>query len=481
MTAISMSEVFKHNNIRQQRLIEALHEDGVLVSRNLICNFLKHGDWPKRIDPVAIKNAVKRILRGVLPNKEINAMLANAPKEGRDCKQPIYGVIPLLHKYNISQAAMQRALKNDYDISLSASSFTQILRHGHWPRTVDRAAIESAINQFLTAYATEKELDGIWTESRKVMTNQQVQIEAKPKQVTIFEQPEPQMLNQQTMNHFGLTRHPFENEIRSEDDLFMSDKQMLLREAMLQAALGGSMLAVIGECGAGKTEIRKGFIEYVRRNHPEIQIIEPMVINKKRLTPEMIFEALAEDLNIKTMPQGLERRARVVERALKRSVKTGNRHVLVIEEAHDLTDNVIKQLKRIWELSDGFTRLISVILIGQPELEAQLSPSNYEVREFARRCNIMKVTPLGSSITEYIAHKFQRCNVNYLNVIDNDAITTLRSRLQAKVSYGVSGRAADHQDMSFPLIVNNWLVIAMNLAAELGEHKVSSEVIEEIK
>lgn len=483
MTTLTIKDAFTLHNIKQHRLVEILRESQIFVSKATISGLVTHNRWPPLIDSNAIKLALKQLFKGLVKKEDLKEMLNQAPRVGVNCQPPVYGVISLLSKYKLSQADMQRALKNT-DITLSASAITQILRHGNWPKTIDAEVIKAAINDYLSSYATQKEIDHVWNENRQANRKPKEVAASRSKAVTktiILDQPEQQMLNPNTMRHFKLTRHPFENEIRSEDDLFMSDQQILLREAMVQAALGGSIFAVTGECGAGKTEVRKGFLEYIHRNHPEIQVIEPMVINKKRLTPEMIFDAIAEDLNITNMPAGLERRARKVDAALRRSVKTGNRHVLVIEEAHDLTNNVIKQLKRIWELSDGFTRLISIILIGQPELESILAPSNYEVREFARRCNMMKVYPLGHSITEYIAHKFQRCNVNYLNVIEPSAIAALQERMKAKISYGMTAKAHEHQDMSYPLIVNNWLVIAMNLANELGEPKVTSEMVKEIK
>ncbi len=37
--------------------------------------------------------------------------------------------------------------------------------------------------------------------------------------------------------------------------------------------------------------------------------------------------------------------------------KGGQRHVLIIEEAHDLSVHTLKYLKRFWELEDGFKKL----------------------------------------------------------------------------------------------------------------------------
>ena len=65
-------------------------------------------------------------------------------------------------------------------------------------------------------------------------------------------------------------------------------------------------------------------------------------------------------------------------------------------------------------------------------------------------------------------------------MIDAQAIAAIKKRLQGKVSYGVA-RAAASQDMTYPLIVNNFLINAMNEAAELGEPLITVELIAELK
>ncbi|NRA56271.1 MAG: AAA family ATPase [Gammaproteobacteria bacterium] len=481
----TIDEVLVHHDVTRMQLLRQMNNDGMSVGKWSLKGLAEQNKCPTKATPTLLKKSLMAVIGDDSPQmKKICDQIIKGGTNEMRIKQAVFGVIEVLDKYQVTQTMMQNALK-EQGTALSATAISQILRHGIWPKSVAPELIVERTNQWAAQFAKPNEIKKMWLE-RSAPVNKQAGKTSQPQVVTtkpiiIFEQPEPQMLNQKTMRHFNLTRHPFENEIRAEADLFMSAPQVLLREAMVQASLGGSILAITGECGAGKTEVRKGYLEYIRRNHPEIQVCEPMVINKKRLTTEMIFDALAEELQIANMPSSLERRARKVEGVLRRSVKAGNRHVLIIEEAHDLTNDVVKYLKRIWELSDGFNRLISIILIGQPELEIKLAPSNYEVREFSRRCNVMKVYPLGNSITEYIAHKFQRCNVNYLNVIEPAAIAALQQRMQAKISYGMASKANEHQDMSYPLIVNNWLVIAMNLAAELGESKVSSEIIAEIK
>ena len=483
-TINTFKDLFAEYDLKQQDLVRDLAEQGITIARTSVSNLITNGRWPLKTNPKDIRKSLNRLLAGRVKNKELEPMFKTAPN--RD-ETMVYGVISLIRKYNKVQADAVRRI-NESGVQMSPAGLSQILRHGSWPKNTDSELITTPINEWLSEFATADEISEAWKERVKPTFSTKTKKECRAEQTAHLKQQkptfndllEPEMLNPKTMRHFGLTRHPFENEIRAEHDLYMSQQQVDVRESMVQASLGGSILAVIGEVGAGKTEIRKGYLEYIRRAHPEIMVIEPCVINKKKLTAEMIFDAIAEELQMTSVPKGLEQRARKVERALRQSVKAGNNHVLIIEEAHDLTNDVVKYLKRIWELSDGFQRLISIILVGQPELEHKLSPNNYEVREFSRRCNVVQLLPLGNSITDYVAHKFKRCNVNYLSVIDNDAISALQQRMQAKVSYGVAKSSA-RQDMSYPLIVNNLVVKAMNLACSLGEKVVTAEVVGELK
>lgn len=474
-----MAKVLKTHGINQLAVHEDLQQHGVYLSKTGFLTWLRYGIWPKRTNPKDIRKSIERLLDGRVDNEELDHMFESAPKQETSA---IYGVIPLLREHNLNIADLRRAMEKT-GVKVSPSGLTQILRHGQWPKTIEQDVIKASIEKFLNDYVTREQLLDMWNEriprKEKLQTRTKKTVKEHPTKL-INDLPEPEMLSQKAMQHFKLTRHPFENEVRGEEDLFMSDNQVLFREAMVQASMGGSILAVIGECGAGKTVIRKGYIDYVRRIHPELVVIEPIVINKQRLTAEMIFEAIAEELNLSTLSGGLEQRARKVNKALRDSCKAGNSHALVIEEAHDLSNKALKYLKRIWEMSDGYKNMISIVLIGQPELEETLSPSNFDVREFAKRCNVMKFPPLGHSLTNYIAHKFKRCNVNYLNVIDEQAIAALQQRLLGKKSFGVK-RADSIEDISYPLNVNNMLVNAMNFAANFQEQIITPEVIEQLK
>lgn len=468
-------KTLKAHGVNQLDMVADMRAHGSHISRTALLDLIRYGLWPKKINPESVRESFTRLL-GEDNQEEIEEMLKTAPRVVNSTSA--YQVLPLLAKYELSQADLLRAMEAT-GIKLSASALSQILRHSKWPVLIEAEQIKAAIEKFMSEHVSTNELMTMWNETQG-KKGKKTTIKKDVQPTLIFEQPEREMLYQKTMSHFKLTRHPFENEVHSIDDLFMSQSQRRVRESMVQASLNGSILAVTGECGAGKTELRKSFYDYANQHHPELLIIEAMVIDKKRLTAAMIFDALAEELQITSMPNGLENRARKVERALKQSAKAGNKHVLVIEEAHDLSNAAIKHLKRICELSDGFNRLVSVILVGQPELEAKLSLSNFDIREFSYRCNIMTMQPLGASVTDYIAHKLSRCNVDFKNIITPDAIDAIKQRLQGVVQYGIT-RSNGSKDMTYPLMVNTLLVKAMNEAASALEPIITAELIKDIK
>lgn len=147
------------------------------------------------------------------------------------------------------------------------------------------------------------------------------------------------------------------------------------------------------------------------------------------------------------------------------SHRAGNRHCLILEEAHNLHLSTVKHLKRFYELEDGFSKLLSIIMIGQTELKDKLSESNAEVREVVQRCEMVELAPL-DDIAGYVAHRCACANVDPAALFAPDAFAALAARLT------VHGRSLCH-----PLVIGNILTAALNLAANLGETIVTPDII----
>ena len=168
-------------------------------------------------------------------------------------------------------------------------------------------------------------------------------------------------------------------------------------------------------------------------------------------------------------------RDRRLHQLLKDSNGAGMRHVLIIEEAHDLHTQTLKALKRFWELKDGLKRLLSIILIGQTELMDKLGSNQADVREVVQRCVPVKLEPVKNP-ADFLAHRFNRAGADLAAIFEPDALEALRDRLI--VARDMSGKGIYK---GYPLAISNLASAAMNLAAGLGERTVTADVVRQIR
>ncbi|WP_277074802.1 ExeA family protein [Simonsiella muelleri] len=291
-------------------------------------------------------------------------------------------------------------------------------------------------------------------------------------------------LSQATRQHFGLTRDPFHDEIRQAQDVYLTPDVRYVREALFQTATQGGFMAVVGESGAGKSTLREDLHDRIARENRPIIVIEPYVLamednDQKGKTlkavhiAEAILASVAPDVSPKRSP---ESRFRQVHQALIESAKAGNKHILLIEEAHSLPIPTLKHLKRFFELKQGFERLIGIALIGQTELAQKLSENNPSVREVVQRCELVTLLPLtDGKLQGYLKHKFERVGVKIEDILDESAIDEIAKRLT--VTSRNSKNALQQNSLLYPLAVNNLVSAAMNEAANVGFAKVDADIV----
>ena len=285
-----------------------------------------------------------------------------------------------------------------------------------------------------------------------------------------------------TKKHFLLPIDPFSVDIHSADEVFATSDIRYVRESLYQTAKHGGFMAVVGESGAGKSTLRRDLIDRIRAENAPIAVIEPYIIamedndiKGKTLKAAHIAEAIISTLApLQSVKRSPEARFRQLHQVLKESCKSGYSNVLIIEEAHSLPIPTLKHLKRFFELEDGFKKLISIVLIGQPELKLKLSERNTEVREVVQRCEVVELAPLDAELENYVAFRLAKVGKKLSDIFEEDAFLAVRQRLTAV------GRNKTTTSLLYPLAVNNLLTAAMNLAESLGVPKVNSDVVMQV-
>ncbi|MFC7419375.1 ExeA family protein [Iodobacter arcticus] len=397
----------------------------------------------------------------------------------------------VLHSLLIKQSDLATA------IGVSDAGIAQIINHNDWPKLKKMDELKATILAFLAEHGaavaqTQYVFDVEPTPEAFAgirVNNDQIQNARIHHSKTALNEDDVMLLRKQTLHqatrkHFGLFRDPFADEaVQSHEDMYISPDVRYVREAMFQTAKHGGMMAVVAESGAGKTTLMRDLQDRILRENLPIMIIRPYVLamegndrSGKTLKASDIVEAIKSAVApLQRNRVNPEARFKQLHTALCDSHQAGYSHCLIIDEAHSLPIATLKHLKRFFELEMGFKKLLSIILVGQPELKAKLSERNSEVREVVQRCEVVELLPLdGARLDDYLKFKFQRMNKPVAEVIDASGIEALRAKLTM-----ASNRTGRNESVSllYPLAVGNLLTACMNLAASVGAPVVTADVV----
>jgi general secretion pathway protein A len=187
--------------------------------------------------------------------------------------------------------------------------------------------------------------------------------------------------------------------------VYMSERH---REALAHLLYGidggGGFVLLTGEIGAGKTTICRCFLEQVPANCNVAYIFNP------KLSVIELLRTICEEFHIDVSRHahdaaGAKEHVDALNRFLLASHAAGRNNVLIIDEAQNLSADVLEQLRLLTNLETSERKLLQIILIGQPELRTMLARP--ELEQLAQR--VIARYHLGA-LTEaetagYIAHR----------------------------------------------------------------------------
>ncbi len=204
-------------------------------------------------------------------------------------------------------------------------------------------------------------------------------------------------------HYFQLTHTPF-SIAPDPRYLFMSERHReALAHLLYGIGSGGGFVLLTGEIGAGKTTVCRCFIEQVPENCRLAYIFNP------RLTAQELLQTVCDELHIEVAPgagaAGVKGYVDAINRYLLASHAQGLNNVLVIDEAQNLSSDVLEQLRLLTNLETSERKLLQIILIGQPELRTMLARP--ELEQLAQRVIARyHLGPLLEAETgAYIAHR----------------------------------------------------------------------------
>ncbi len=179
-------------------------------------------------------------------------------------------------------------------------------------------------------------------------------------------------------DYFGLRESPF-SIAPNPQYLYMSDRH---REALAHLMYGiqgdGAFILLSGEVGTGKTTICRCLLEQIPN-----QVDTAFILNPK-LTASELLAAACDDLKI-DYPENASIKVLTdqINAYLLEAHANNRRTVLIIDEAQNLSIEVLEQLRLLTNLETNQRKLLQIILLGQPELLEILSQP--ELRQLSQR------------------------------------------------------------------------------------------------
>jgi general secretion pathway protein A len=197
-------------------------------------------------------------------------------------------------------------------------------------------------------------------------------------------------------NFFSFSEKPFKL-VPNPAYLFLSKSH---EEAMahLKYALaqGDGFVEITGEVGTGKTTLCRAFLENLDESTMAAYIFNP------RLGPKQLIKTINDELGIKYDTDNTKDLIDKLNAFLMRQKAEGKKVILLIDEAQNLSRNILEQLRLLSNLETSREKLLQIILVGQPELSDILD--SHELRQLGQRITLRyHLTPLNFKETvDYI-------------------------------------------------------------------------------
>ena len=216
-------------------------------------------------------------------------------------------------------------------------------------------------------------------------------------------------------SYFGLKQEPFS--IAPDPRLlFMSERH---REALAHllygvgsehgatGGAGGGFVLLTGEIGTGKTTVCRLFLEQVPAHCNVAYIFNP------KLTVIELLQSVCEEFHL-PLPGARPGHASTVKELLDplnafllREHGAGRNNVLIIDEAQNLSADVLEQLRLLTNLETRERKLLQIVLIGQPELRAMLARPELEqlAQRVIARYHLEALT--APETAQYVKHRLE--------------------------------------------------------------------------
>ena len=254
---------------------------------------------------------------------------------------------------------------------------------------------------------------------------------------------------------FGLRALPF-NLTPDPAFLFLPSKHREALAGLTYAVLARKGFVVLtGDAGTGKTTLLTSALTHL----PEGKVHSSVILNPT-LTPAEFLELVLLDFGMPDIPTSKAQRLWKLQEFLLVAHREGKIAILVIDEAHKLSPELLEEVRLLGNFEYGPEKLLQVLLLGQCELDDMLD--RQDLRQFKQRIALrLYIDPLlPGEVGDYIRFRWEKAGGQTEAPFTPEAI-----------------EGAMHWSRGIPRLVNSICDTALLMAYSEGSRTVGEECV----
>jgi len=258
-------------------------------------------------------------------------------------------------------------------------------------------------------------------------------------------------------SYFGFSQSPFENNL-DQRFLFLGEDHREVLAALLYFAEAKKGLAIVcGDVGTGKTMLINSFLDRLPDSVQSIMMLIPYASSLD------ILIHIANALKVRnTGNESVLELTDKVKKALTSAKLRTKSFVLIIDEAHLLSDQALEEIRLLSNIETPDQKLLQILLVGQYELSHKLDRP--EMRHLRQRINVNRfLSPLNPEETfQYIDHRLKQVGSSFAAVFE-DPCRSLIFKLTA----------------GCPRLINQLCDNALLIGMTEGRQKINRKVLQQ--
>ena len=259
------------------------------------------------------------------------------------------------------------------------------------------------------------------------------------------------------LRYYGLNEQPFGT---TPDPRFLhlsASHREAFASLVYGIETGRGFVGLIAEPGMGKTTLLFQLMEKLQNSARTVFLFQTQTNTREFLSN------LIADLGLDPTGQDVASLQRQLNEILIREAQMGRQFVLIIDEAQDLEDSVLESVRMLSNFETARTKLMQIVLAGQPPLADKLSRP--ELEQLKQRVSIIcRLEPFNvEEVAVYIGHRLEMAGYKGGQLFTPEAISIIAAK-----SGGI------------PRNVNNMCFHALSLAYAQGKKRIDRSIVEEV-